>query len=100
MFGSPSAMRVLDKVVQRVLIYEDVQFKVEFKVFQFLMDNFLHQDFSVRNFLEGWKFILREHFRHPASLLRCPPSLRTARLEGMSNKYCLPCCKQGSCCNK
>ena len=53
MFGSPSAMRVLDKVVQRVLIYEAVHFKMEFKVFQFLLDNFLHQDFSVHKFLEG-----------------------------------------------
>ena len=52
-FGSPSAMRVLDKVVQRVLIYEAVHFKMEFKVFQFLLDNFLHQDFSVHKFLEG-----------------------------------------------
>ena len=37
--------------------------------------------------LEEWKFILgEEHFQHPASLLYCPPSIRTARLQGMSNK--------------
>ena len=85
-FGSPPAYRVLDEVVQRLLINNAVQFKLDIKIYQFLIDNFLNRDFSVSNFVEGWKFVLGEHFQHPASLLCCPPSIRTARLAAMSNK--------------
>ena len=86
-FGSPPAISYLDKVVERVLINTTLPFKLDYKVFQFLIENFLYQDFSVRNFMEQWKFILGEHFsEQPASLLCCPPGVRTARLEAMSNK--------------
>ena len=86
-FEAPPAISLLDKIVDRVLISPSIPFKLDYKVFQFLIENFLNQDFSVRNFLERWKFMLGEHFsEQPASLLCCPLGIQTDRLEAMSNR--------------
>ena len=86
-FEAPPAISLLDKMVDRVLISPAIPFKLNYKVFQFLIENFLTQDFSVRNFLERWKFMLGEHFsEQPASLLCAPPDIQTSRLQAMSNR--------------
>ena len=69
-FGSPPATKLLDQVIENVLINSDNPFKLSHKVFQFLVENFLFHDFAVEHFLQGYKFIVGEHFyRTPASFL-------------------------------
>ena len=69
-FGSPPASQLLDQVLEKIVISPDNPFKLSQKVFQFLIENFLFHDFAVQNFLEGYKFILGEHFyRTPATFL-------------------------------
>ena len=69
-FGSPPATRLLDNVIDNIIINADNPFKLSHKVFQFLIENFLFHDFAVEHFLQGYKFIIGEHFyRVPASFL-------------------------------
>jgi len=85
-FGSPPATRHLDQVIDRIIINPETPFKLSHKVFQFLVENFLFHDFAVRHFMEGYKFILGEHFyRTPASVLCCDLSTGLTRLAGMTN---------------
>lgn len=74
-------------MVERVILSPEVSFKLDYKVFQFLIENFLYHDFAVRHFLEGFKFILGEHYyRSPAALLCCPPEVQTRRLAALANE--------------
>jgi len=85
-FGSPPATRHLDQVIDRIIIDPETPFKLSHKVFQFLVENFLFHDFAVRHFMEGYKFILGEHFyRTPASALCCDLSTGLSRLASMNN---------------
>eukprot|EP00090_Calanus_glacialis_P002442 TRINITY_DN11829_c0_g1_i1.p1 TRINITY_DN11829_c0_g1~~TRINITY_DN11829_c0_g1_i1.p1 ORF type:complete len:789 (-),score=311.69 TRINITY_DN11829_c0_g1_i1:504-2840(-) len=85
-FGSPPATRHLDQVIDRIIIDPETPFKLSHKVFQFLVENFLFHDFAVRHFMEGYKFILGEHFyRTPASALCCDLSTGLSRLASMTN---------------
>ena len=69
-FGSPPAGQLLDQVLEKILIDPSNPFKLSHKVFQFLIENFLFHDFAVQNFLQGYKFIIGEHFhRTPATFL-------------------------------
>jgi len=86
-FGSPPATSHLDKIVERVVINHNIPFKIDGRVFKFLVENFLYHDFAVKHFLEGFKFILGEHFyRTPASHLCCEKGESQAHLLKMSNK--------------
>lgn len=86
-FGSPPATKHLDLVIDSIIINPDTPFKLSHKVFQFLVENFLFHDFAVRHFMEGFKFILGEHFyRTPASVLCCDLSTGLSRLASMSNE--------------
>jgi len=86
-FGSPPATRHLDQVIDRIIINPESPFKLSHRVFQFLVENFLFHDFAVRHFMEGFKFILGEHFyRTPASVLCCDLSTGLSRLANMSNR--------------
>ena len=85
-FGSPAATLCLDQVVEAVLVNPDIPFKLDYRVFQFLIENFLYHDFAIRHFMEGYKFILGEHFyRSPASLLCCSPEQAARRLASLDN---------------
>eukprot|EP00092_Neocalanus_flemingeri_P035311 GFUD01038420.1.p1 GENE.GFUD01038420.1~~GFUD01038420.1.p1 ORF type:complete len:566 (-),score=167.74 GFUD01038420.1:720-2417(-) len=85
-FGSPPATKHLDQVIDRIIINPDTPFKLSHKVFQFLVENFLFHDFAVLHFMEGFKFILGEHFyRTPASVLCCDLSTGLSRLGSMTN---------------
>jgi len=85
-FGSPPATRHLDQVIDRMIIDPETPFKLSHKVFQFLVENFLFHDFAVRHFMEGYKFILGEHFyRTPAASLCCDLSTGLSRLASMTN---------------
>jgi len=85
-FGSPPAVLCLDRLVERVVVATIVPFKLHYRVFQFLVENFLYHDFAVSHFMEGWKVVLGEHYhRHPSSLLCCPPATRAARLQAMGD---------------
>ncbi|XP_023347360.1 origin recognition complex subunit 3-like [Eurytemora carolleeae] len=69
-FGSPNAALHLEEVVKAVVLDTEVPFKLSGRVFQFLRENFLFHDFSVNQFLAGYRFILGEHFyRNPAAAL-------------------------------
>ena len=69
-FGSPPASKLLDQVIEEVIISSDNPFQLSHRVFQFLVENFLFHDFAVEHFLQGYKFIVGEHFyRTPASFL-------------------------------
>lgn len=85
-FGSPPATHSLDRVVERVLVTPSLPFKLDHKVFQFLIENFLYHDFAIRHFTEGFKFILGEHFyRSPASILCCDSNTLKDRLASLNN---------------
>lgn len=85
-FGSPPATLCLDRVVERVLVSPSLPFKLDHKVFQFLIENFLYHDFAIRHFTEGFKFILGEHFyRSPASILCCDFNTLEDRLASLNN---------------
>ena len=69
-FGSPPAAKLLDQVIESVIIDSNNPFKLSHKVFQFLIENFLFHDFAVEHFLQGYKFIIGEHiYRTPATFL-------------------------------
>jgi len=69
-FGSPSASKHLEQVIESVIIDPKVEFKLSDKVLQFLLENFLFHDFAVKHFLDGYRFILGEHFfKNPAAIL-------------------------------
>lgn len=84
-FGSPNALAHLDLVVEKVIINSEIPFKLSSKVFQFLVETFLFHDFAVSHFMEGYKFILGEHFyRTPAAVLCCPFPEAVERLNAMT----------------
>jgi len=85
-FGSPNALAHLDLVVEKVIINSEIPFKLSSKVFQFLVETFLFHDFAVSHFMEGYKFILGEHFyRTPAAVLCCSFPEAVSRLNAMTS---------------
>ncbi|XP_040580998.1 origin recognition complex subunit 3 [Lepeophtheirus salmonis] len=61
-FSSQSSTQTFAEVVDKVIISnEKVPFKLGDKVFKLLFDIFLFHDFSINNFLSGYRFCLLEH---------------------------------------
>jgi len=86
-FGSPPATKLLDQVIENVIIDAiDNPFKLSHKVFQFLIENFLFHDFAVDHFLKGYKFIIGEHFyRTPATFLCTDLKTAQAKLNKLND---------------
>ena len=86
-FGSPPASQLLDQVLENIIISPTNPFKLSHRVFQFLIENFLFHDFAVQNFLQGYKFILGEHFyRTPATFLCTDRETALARLDNLTEE--------------
>ena len=86
-FGSPPASHLLDQVLENIIISPTNPFKLSHKVFQFLIENFLFHDFAVQNFLQGYKFIIGEHFyRTPATFLCTDKETALAKLDNLTEE--------------
>ena len=86
-FGSPPASQLLDQVLEKIIISPSNPFKLSHKVFQFLIENFLFHDFAVQNFLQGYKFIIGEHFyRTPATFLCTDRETALAKLDHLTEE--------------
>ncbi|KAH9500202.1 Origin recognition complex subunit 3 [Bulinus truncatus] len=72
-FHAPPASQYLTHLLDKLIMTADIPFKLGPKVFNFLLDNFLYNDFSIVNFIMGFKLCLIEHFlSNPLSVLCCP----------------------------
>ncbi|XP_059144309.1 origin recognition complex subunit 3-like [Physella acuta] len=71
-FHAPPASRYLTQLMDKIIMTSDLPFKLGPKVFHFLLDIFLYHDFSITNFIAGFKYSMTEHFlSNPLSLLCC-----------------------------
>nr|CAJ38812.1 putative origin recognition complex subunit 3 protein [Platynereis dumerilii] len=61
-FQAPPSSQYLTSAIQNILLTTSVPLKLGSKVFNLLMDLFLYHDFSVQNFIRGYKFSMMEHF--------------------------------------
>lgn len=69
-FHAQPAIIYLLEVIDRVFISSEFAFKLGPSVFQYLYENFLFHDFSLQNFILGFKFCIMDHFYgNPLSLL-------------------------------
>lgn len=71
-FQAPSASSYLTQLMDKIIMTEDIPFRLGPKVFHFLLDVFLYHDFSILNFIMGFEYSMAEHFlSNPLSLLCC-----------------------------
>lgn len=69
-FHAQPAITYLLEVIDRIFISSEFAFKLGPNVFQYLYENFLFHDFSLRNFIFGLKFCMIDHFYgNPLSVL-------------------------------
>ena len=69
-FHAQPAIAYLLEVIDRIFISPEFAFKLGPNVFQYLYENFLFHDFSLRNFIFGLKFCMMDHFYgNPLSIL-------------------------------
>ncbi|KAK6987281.1 origin recognition complex subunit 3 [Biomphalaria glabrata] len=72
-FHAPPASQYLTHLLDKLIMTPSIPFKLGPKVLNFLLDNFLYHDFSIVNFIQGFKLCMLEHFlRNPLSELCCP----------------------------
>ncbi|XP_067003057.2 origin recognition complex subunit 3 [Anabrus simplex] len=61
-FQAPPSVKLLNQVLEQVVFDPRNPFHLGGKTFRFLMDVFLFYDFSVKGFIQGFKFCMMEHF--------------------------------------
>merc|ERR1719376_785009 len=71
-FNAPPPSRHLAIIFKKILLTEEVPFKLSGRCVQTLIDVFLRFDFSINNFIRSLKFCVIEHYRkQPLSVLCC-----------------------------
>ncbi|KAL3882398.1 hypothetical protein ACJMK2_028742 [Sinanodonta woodiana] len=72
-FMAPPSSEYLTMLINQIVMTPEYPFKIGARVFQLLLDIFLYHDFSVLNFVKGFRFSLLDHYLNmPLSHLCCP----------------------------
>ncbi|KAG9336269.1 hypothetical protein JZ751_002616 [Albula glossodonta] len=87
LFQSSSCTQHLATVIDKLVLTSQFLFKPSGKVLQVLVGLFLYHDFSVCNFIKGFKLSMLEHFHsQPLSVLCCKKEDALARAERLSHQ--------------
>nr|XP_045593094.1 origin recognition complex subunit 3-like [Procambarus clarkii] len=83
-FQAQPSTHYLNYVIEKVLMSEKVPFHVGGRPFKLLLDIFLYNDLSVKNFIKGLKLCMIQHFLgNSSAFLCCPASERASRIKAM-----------------
>ncbi|KAK3583931.1 hypothetical protein CHS0354_033717 [Potamilus streckersoni] len=61
-FQAPPSSEYLTMLINQIIMTPKYPFKLGARVFQLLLDIFLYHDFSVLNFVKGFRFSLMDHY--------------------------------------
>ncbi|XP_076656484.1 origin recognition complex subunit 3 isoform X2 [Halictus rubicundus] len=87
-FHSPTQINILSDVVENIVFCTDIPFKLTGRAIQLLTDIFLFYDFSVENFLYGYKICMIQHFyANNVNSLCCKPNEIKNRISSLTNDY-------------
>ncbi|XP_071522018.1 origin recognition complex subunit 3 [Panulirus ornatus] len=84
-FQAQPSTHYLNHIIEKVLMSEKVPFHIGNRPFKLLLDNFLYNDLSIKNFIKGFKLCMIEHFMGNSSTFLCCCKLeRTSRIRAMT----------------
>ncbi|XP_076287775.1 origin recognition complex subunit 3 [Lasioglossum baleicum] len=87
-FHSPTQINILSDVMENIVFSTDIPFKLTGRAFQLLTDIFLFYDFSVENFLYGYKICMIQHFyANNVNSLCCKPNELKNRVPFLTDYY-------------
>lgn len=73
-FHAQPSITYLLEAINRIILTDDIPFKLGPQVFQFLYEHFLFHDFSLKNFIFGLKFCMMDHFYENVLSVLCSNS--------------------------
>ncbi|XP_078036177.1 origin recognition complex subunit 3 isoform X2 [Augochlora pura] len=87
-FHSPTQINILSDVLENIVFSTNIPFKLTGRAFQLLTDIFLFYDFSVENFLKGYKVCMIQHFyANDVNSLCCQPSEIASRISLLTDDH-------------
>ncbi|KAK8728474.1 hypothetical protein OTU49_008966 [Cherax quadricarinatus] len=73
-FQAEPSTHFLNHVIEKVVMSDEVPFHIGGRPFKLLLDIFLYNDLSVKNFIKGLKLCMMQHFMNNSSAFLCCPA--------------------------